>query len=88
MKAISKTGFIAEIPDNVTDDWELVEMLADADSGKPSALISAMKKMLGEKNYKALKEHVRKKSEDGVVHTSVMSEEFRTLMESVNSAKN
>lgn len=88
MKGKTKTGFEIEVKDNVMDNWELLELLGEADKGKPSALISAMKILLGEDGYGTFKEHVRSLSDDGVVHATLMSEELSSLMTSISNGKN
>ena len=48
MKGKTKTGFEIEIKDSALDNWELVELWGEADKGNTTALISAMKILLGE----------------------------------------
>nr|DAT21734.1 MAG TPA: hypothetical protein [Caudoviricetes sp.] len=88
MKGKTKTGLEIEIKDSALDNWELVELWGEADKGNTTALISAMKILLGEEGYGAFKEHVRSLSDDGVVHATKMSEELSSFMTSINNGKN
>ena len=88
MKGKTKTGFEIEIKDSALDNWELVELWGEADKGNTTALISAMKILLGEDGYHAFKEHVRALSNDGGVHATKMSEELSSFMSSINNGKN
>lgn len=88
MKGKTKTGFEIEIKESALDNWELLELWGEADKGKPSALILALKILLGEEGYSAFKEHVRSLSDDGIVHATKMREELSSLMSSINNGKN
>lgn len=88
MKGKTKTGFEAEVDDKVIDNWEIVELMSEADDGNPGALIKGMKAVLGEKGYEKLKDHVRAESEDGIVHTTQISSEFVSLLQSLSTSKN
>ena len=75
----TKSGFEYEIDKAaITDDWELVEDLVAADSGNTAAGIRAMKAILGDKTYEALKEHVR--NEEGRVSAIKMQAEFLEIL--------
>lgn len=86
IKGKTASGFEWEIEDNVANDWETVELLSEADEGKTSSLIKAIKRVFGEDGYAALKEHVRDKN--GVVATDKMVTEIREFMESTKEGKN
>lgn len=88
MKGKTKTGFEWEVNAKAVDNWELVEMLTEADTGKSSALIQGMKMVLGDEGYSALKEHVRSLSKDGIVHSSSMYSEFLSFLNSIGEGKN
>lgn len=88
MKGKTKTGFEIEMKDSALDNWELVELWGEADKGNATALISAMKTLLGEDGYHAFKEHVRSLSNDGVVHATKMREELSSFMSSIKNGKN
>lgn len=75
----TSTGFEFEIDRNtVADDWELVELLVAGDGGDLNAAICAMKAVLGEDTYKALKEHVR--NEAGKVSATQIKNEFLEIL--------
>lgn len=85
MRGTTSTGFSFEIDKNIiADDWELLELLVAADAGDHSAAISAMKQILGDSAYKALKEHVRK--ENGRVSSVRMKEEFMEILNQLGDA--
>jgi len=75
----TNSGFEYELDkDRIVDDWELVEDLVAADGGDTAAGVRAMKAILGEKTYKALKEHVR--NENGKVSSVKMQAEFLEIL--------
>lgn len=88
MKGKTKTGFEWEVNATAVDNWELVEILAEADKGRSSALIQGMKMVFGDEGYTALKEHVRGLSKDGIVHSTAMSSEFLSFLNSISEGKN
>ncbi|MDD6230419.1 MAG: hypothetical protein PUA95_06775 [Lactimicrobium massiliense] len=89
MIARSKTGFELDIDvENVADNWETLELMAEADAGSIGAMIKAMKQVLGAEGYTALKDHVRSLSKTGKVSTKAMQSEFTSLMESTTPTKN
>ena len=88
MKGKTKTGFEWEVNATAVDNWELVEILTEADKGRSSALIQGMKMVLGDEGYTALKEHVRGLSKDGIVHSTAMSSEFLSFLNSISDGKN
>lgn len=89
MIARSKTGFELDIDvENVTDNWETVELMAEADDGSLGAMIKAMKQILGTEGYTELKEHVRSLSKTGKISTKAMQSEFKSLIDSITPTKN
>lgn len=84
----TKSGFEYEIDkEQISDDWELVEILVAADGGNTAAVIRAMKAILGEETYEALKEHVR--DEHGKVSAVKMQAEFLEILNAAGeTAKN
>lgn len=75
----TNSGFEYELDkDRIVDDWELVEDLVAADGGDTAAGVRAMKAILGEKTYKALKEHVR--NENGKVSSVKLQAEFLEIL--------
>lgn len=80
----TSTGFEFEIDRNaVVDDWELVELLAAGDGGDLGATISAMKAILGEESYNALKEHIR--NDAGKVSAARIKNEFLEILNLLGS---
>ncbi len=60
-----KNGFEYEVDDAVTDDMEMVDALAEAQSTNPLAISTVIKKLLGDEQKKVLYDLVRR--EDGTV---------------------
>lgn len=83
-----KCGFEIVVPDENLDDYELFEDLAgiDEDATNAGKVVSVYKRLLGEEQYKALKEHVRGKT--GKVKTSDMMEILQEIFELNGDAKN
>lgn len=78
MKGKTSTGFEYDInKDAIADDWELVELLVDADGGNNAATIKAMQTVLGDE-YERLKEHIR--SDSGKVSAVRMKNEFLEIL--------
>lgn len=87
MKGKTSSGFQFEVDDKVLDDWELIEDLSES-SKNGYAEIRAAKRLLSEKQYAALKEHVRDK-ETGRVSGRGMDKEIGEIVMAVaNNKKN
>lgn len=86
MKAKLSDGFEVEILDEVTDDWEFLEVLSNIDEGETGQIVRAAKMLLGDDGVVALKEHLRTKK--GRVKASAMIEALQELMSSTNETKN
>ena len=86
MKAKLNDGFEVEILDEITDDWEFLEVLSSIDEGETGQIVRAAKMMLGEDGVKLLKEHLRNKA--GRVKSSAMVDALGEIMNSVNELKN
>lgn len=72
------SGFEIDIDkDGFADDWELLELLVQADRNNQAATIEVMQKILGRDGYNALKEHIRK---DGKVSAVRMKNEFMEIL--------
>lgn len=79
MKKIKlENGLELEINEKALDDMELLEVLVDLDSGKPSAIPRVGKRLLGEDQVKKLYEHIR---EDGRVPISKYSEAIKEILD-------
>ena len=55
-----ESGLVLQIDENALDDMELLEVLIDLDEGKPSAVPSVGRHLLGEEQMKKLYESLRK----------------------------
>lgn len=87
LHGISQSGFEYTISEDARNDWEMIELLEEMDEGgSPSLLIQVYKKLLGDEQYKALKEHLRKKN--GIVPADQMMSEFRSILEGASDTKN
>lgn len=78
-EGVTTSGFKYALEDAVFDDWELLEELEALESGDPSATIRLMRRLLGEEQFKALKEHLRD-PETGRVKASDMLKAQHEIM--------
>lgn len=85
-KGTTKSGFQFEIPEEVFDDYELLETLVDADNGDNMAIFRAIDIILDGAQKDKMKEHVR--NEKGRVPASAMVKELIDIMEASNAGKN
>ena len=74
----TSTGFAFSIPEEARDDWELVEALVRVDKGDVSATVDALRLLMGDEGYRALKEHCRR---GGRVSAGAMIAELREILE-------
>lgn len=81
-----KSGFAYQIDEAALDDWDLMEDLAKADEGNVSGVISAVKRMLGDEQFKALKDHLR--GENGRLKMTDMFSAFKEIMTVSPEVKN
>lgn len=83
-----KSGFEIRIPDENYDDYELFEDLAaiDEDPNNIGKMVSVFKRLLGEEQYNALKEHMRQ--ENGRIRTTQMEKVLREIFELNDESKN
>ncbi len=79
-------GFEIQVDEETLDDYELLEDLARIDGAEENvpmdAIISATTRLIGEEQYKALKEHLR--SESGRVPASKMLEAIQQVLLELN----
>ena len=80
----TKSGFEFELPDDVFDDFELVELFAKVNKN-PIYLGELAEKVLGLEQKERLMEFVRK---DGKVRTSDMMQALLEIEEAIPAAKN
>ncbi len=86
IKGKTRTGFYYTITDETLDDWELLEILRKIDDGNPHYLVDAAKKLLGDKQYTKLKNHIKKTV--GRVSATVMQKELDDIMQTNKKVKN
>lgn len=79
IRGITPTGFQFEISEAARDDWDLIEDFVAIDDGNIRGVISASKRLLGEKGYNALREHCR---EGGRVRATKMRAELEAIFSS------
>lgn len=85
VKGKTTTGFPFEVKENVGDDFELLDDLIELNKGNMLVLRRVLNKVLGEDQTKALMEHCR--GEDGIVHTSAVSDEVIRIFRTINALK-
>lgn len=84
VSGVTESGFEFEIPADILDDYELVEMIAELDDGKMQNLPKIITCVLGDNQKKALMEHLR---EDGKVPMTAMSKAFFEIMGAIKEGK-
>ena len=82
----TSTGFGYKVEDEILDDYELLELLNEADNGKAGAMIDVVERVLGEEQVKALKDHIR--NESGRVSAKRMITEVMEILKSHGAGKN
>ena len=85
-KITLNSGLQLDIDLEVMDDWEVFELLREIDKGDAGAIVDLIPLALGDKQFKALKEHL--KNEKGRIKASDMVDAFYELLEKVNALKN
>lgn len=73
----TSSGFEFKIADGAFDDWELIELIAEIGDGNSIKLPAVIKKLLGEEQAAALKEHCR---HDGKVTVKAMNAEITEIL--------
>lgn len=86
LRGKTETGFEFEIPDDILDDYELLEMLCQIDEGEPLATVKMVDKLLGKEQKERLKAHV--KDLCGKVSAEKLLEEVGAILNSCNQGKN
>lgn len=81
----TESGFQYSIDQEVMDDYELLEDLCEVDNGNAGKITAAARRLLGNEQLKALKEHLR--NENGRVPASKMIEEISQIFKD-QSVKN
>ena len=83
-KGKTETGFKFEVNDNIAEDYELIEMIAEVDEN-PLVTPKLLNKLLGTEQVKALKDHIRE--EDGTVNVYKMLAEVKAIFDSLSELK-
>lgn len=83
-KGKTETGFKFEVNDNIAEDYELIEMIAEVDEN-PLVTPKLLNKLLGAEQVKALKDHIR--DEDGTVNVYKMLAEVKAIFDSLSDSK-
>lgn len=83
----TSSGFEFEIIGGVFDDWELIELLAELGEGNGLKLPAVVKKLLGDEQAAALKEHCRDRR-SGKVTVKAMNAEIAEIITLSGKKKN
>ena len=83
-KGKTETGFKFEVNDNIAEDYELIEMIAEVEEN-PLVTPKLLNKLLGAEQVKALKDHIRE--EDGTVNVYKMLAEVKAIFEALTDSK-
>lgn len=86
IKGTTKTGFEFELEDEVLDDYELLEILAEVDQGNYGLITKMVTLLLGEEQKEALKVHIRANSKR--VSAKKLLDEVTEIFQASNSLKN
>lgn len=86
MKGVTKSGFSYEISEDVFDNMELVDTIADATENDPVAVSRLVRLVLGTEQRKRLYDHLR--TEDGRVPTKAVFETVGEIFVSFGQGKN
>ena len=74
-----------EIPDEVLDDYELLEILNDIDEGQMQKITKAFKMLLGDEKLNEVKAKI--KAKEGHVSMKTMVNTFWQIMKQSNATK-
>lgn len=85
-KAKTDSGFEFTLVDGATDDWEVLESLNGITEGDVTKYVFIFKRLLGDKQYEALKDHLR--DESGRVPVTKMIDELQSILKASNETKN
>lgn len=80
------SGFEYQIEEDMLDDYELLEVLCEADKGKASAMMEVAEKVLGVEQKERLKEHIR--DDKGRVSARTMIEAVMEILKANGAGKN
>ena len=85
IKGKTKSGFEYEFPKENLDNYELVEVIGEAEEN-PLLFPKMVNLLLGKEQANKLKEHLR--TESGIVPTDKISEEIMEIFNSQKETKN
>ncbi len=88
IKGTTKTGFNFELDDDVVDDYDLLLKLADVDNGNLTGIDGIFNEVLGEKQKKELREHIKKVTGRKRVSIKLMLTSLKDIFEATNETKN
>lgn len=78
LKGKTSTGFEYELEDDALNDWEVLEDLTDIDDGHYGGAVRVLRRLLGDNQMKALKEHCR--GENSRITQSAMVNELADIL--------
>lgn len=78
-------GFEFELQDGVLDNWEMLEMIQEMDSGNTAIITRLVPALLGPEQTQKLKDFVRQPN--GVIRISDMSNAVADIFASCNQLK-
>jgi hypothetical protein len=84
LRGQTQSGFKFEIEDDVLNDWEFLELIDELEE-KPNAIVRLAKRLLGKKQYDALKKHC---TVNGKVVMSTMMNEVTEILNTNQETKN
>lgn len=88
IKGTTSSGFQYELTEESLDNYELLEILSEIDNGDQSKLPIMIEMFLGMEQKEALKEHIRSKSNNGKVSSTMIFEEVSEIFEQTKEVKN
>lgn len=77
-------GFEVDIQQDVLDDMELIEAIAEADSGSVTAVPRLVELLMGKENKKRLYDHIRQ--QEGKVRVTQVSACIKDIFEQLGEA--
>ena len=86
MKGITKTGFEFEIDPKVLDDWDILDLLGELQSGNLLVAPKFVRAILGDEEAKKLIDHCRTKN--GKAPTQPVLDEIFDIFSQLNEGKN
>lgn len=78
-------GFTLKVDVDILDDWDVFALLRQIDKGDAGAIVELIPLVLGEGQFKKLKEHM---SKNGRVKASAMVDIFTELITKLQALKN